>query len=656
MRTLVIVLLWGLPPSCGFAEDFIRPLPDPKICSQLTQQKFPNSDGVIIIKEQSLNVHRAEIGYGGLDLVGIGMTRTTILIAKVFNEAGVRRFGSFEYEYYEYFGDEIPAKFVARARVQKPDGSVTMMPENDVSIVVSHKNNQGVPLARKALFKVPNLMAGDVVQIEYSLREPFTRTYSGIFYYQDRMPVLFSNLVVTCQARDDVRVFSFPAERVGEPKISQIAQTLGSGETRFWSVKNLNAIPDEPHAPPFEELSVLTAFVADEMSHKKTDWNRLAKEFWEEYLDKGSVKRARVNELGFLPPTVPVTLERVDSLYTALRKSIVLSPVNKVYPLVDELDDVFEKRNGDASDLAAIFYKILRGWEVDARAVWLRDRRKGAFQSSVPTVRWFDRIGVLVKVGTTEKLYDFDRAIANWFSTPWFLKGITAMVIDGEGCRPMTTAVSKPGEAWLRESHELTFGERFTLRDSMVTTGLGAPVEEWREDGYELKGTELQSYLQGVASAKCIEKAEDVRHSPLLDEREVKVTVTGSSKSSVAVIDSFVSVRPANHLLKALQEEFLAPARTNDVVLDEPFTATIEWTIHHPASYVLAAIPKDTTIGGFPGGLGSIACGRNGDDAHLTVRLDLKTQVISAGDYSSMIRLLTGLLRGCEQAVTFRKN
>jgi hypothetical protein len=452
-----------------------------------------------------------------------------------------------------------------------------------------------------------------------------------------------------------VQVFSFPADRVGEPKISQVATGLGSGDTRFWSVKNLSAIPDEPHAPPFEDLSVMTAFVAREMFYEKTDWNGLATEFWKSYLDKGSIKKSRVEELGFFPTKAPVKLDRVDSLYTALRKAIVLKPVNEVYPLVDELNDVFEKKSGDASDLAAIFYKILQDWDVDASGVWLRDRREGTFESSAPMVRWFDRIGVLVKIGETEKLYDFDRAIASSFSTPWFLKGITALVIGKSGCRSITTPASKPGETWIREAHELKFGDRFAIRDSMVTSGLGGPVEEWRHDGYELKGTELQSYLQRVASAKCIEGAAEICHSQLLDEREVTVAITGSSKSAVTVIDNFVSVRPANNLLKALYEELYAPVRTNAVVLEEPYTMTVEWMIHHPSGYVLAETPKDTTLEGFSGAQGSMACERVGDDAHLTAKLDLKTQVVPVSDYSNLIRVLNGLQRASERAVTFKK-
>jgi hypothetical protein len=655
MKTILFAIAWGLACSSALAEDWFRALPDPNFCAKLTQQVFPNVDGVIIIKEQSLNVHRAEGTYRGLDLVGLGMTRTTIVIAKVFNEAGVKRLGSFEFEYREHYGDQIPSRFMARARVQKPDGSVIVMPEDDLSIVVSHQDRHGDPLARKALFKVPNLMPGDVVQLEYVLTEPFVRAYSGIFYYQDRMPTLFSNLAITCQERDEVRVFSFPAERIGEPKISQIATTLGSGETRFWSVKNLNAIPDEPCGHPFEEMSMMTAFIADEQYHDRTDWGTLSKNFWKEYLDKGSVKDARVRELGFLPSKDTVRLERVDSLYTALRKAIVLNPVNEVYPLVDYLDEVFEKKSGDASDLAAIFYKILQDWNVNVRAVWLRDRRQGTFESVVPTLRWFDRIGALVRIGDVEKLYDFDRAIPSHFSTPWFLKGITAMVFDGKSCIAKNLPAAKPGEAWIRESHDLAFGEKLEVRDSMSTTGAGAPVEDWRDGAYELKGAELNSYLQKAASANCVEAAADVQHSPLFDEREITVGVKGKSKATVALIDSFVSLRPSNEVLKALQDELLTPGRTNEVVLEEPYTMTIEWTIHHPSGYVLAELPKDTSITGFRGGAGSLLCQKMGDDAHMTARLDLKTQIIPVADFNSMMRLLVGLERSSERAVTFRK-
>jgi hypothetical protein len=637
------------------AQEFFRNLPDPKFSAQLTQQAFPSVDGVIIFKEQSLKVHQAEVTYRGYDLVGLGMTHSTVLIAKVLNEAAVKRFGSFEYEYPERYGDEIRSGFMARARVQKPDGTVIVMPESDVSIVVSYRDNDGDPLARKALFKIPDLMVGDVVQLEYVLTEPFVRAYSGIFYYQDRMPVLFSNVAITCQARDNVRVFSFPPERVGEPTIAQIAKDLGAGETRYWSVKNLNAIPNEPHGPAFGDLSVMTAFVTDPAFHEQTTWDLLAKNYWNDYLDRGSVKSSRVEALGFGDPKGSVTREITDSLYTALRKAITLKPFNDVYPLVDLLDDVFKKKSGDASDLAAIFYKILTDWKVKCSGVWIRDKREGTVELTVPTLRWFDRIGVLVNVGGTEVLYDFDRAIPARFSPPWFLKGITVMVIDKKGARTMTIPQSKQGEAWIRESHSLTFDDRLSAHDSIVTSGSGSPIEEWRENCYTLKGTELTSYLQHVVADKCIAGAGDIRFSPIMDDREVRVTVVGGSTATATAIDKYVTVRPTNQIFQAYYEEMFRPTRTNPVVLDEPTLMTLEETIHHPSGYVLASVPNDTIMRGFPGGIGTLSYTKTGDDVTMTASVDLKSEIIDPRDYSSMMQLIIALQHGSEQGVTFRK-
>ncbi|MEW6509716.1 MAG: DUF3858 domain-containing protein [Bacteroidota bacterium] len=469
------------------------------------------------------------------------------------------------------------------------------------------------------------------------------------------MPVLFSNLAITGQARDEIRVFSFPADRIGEPKISEIATTLGSGDTRFWSVRNLNAIPAEPYAPPFEELSMMTAFVSDLAFRGSTDWSSLAKTYWEENLDKGHVKDSRIRQLGLAPLGSPVTFARVDSLYTALRHAIVLDPVNSLYPLVDDLDKVFDDGSGDASDLSAIFYKILRQWEVDAKAGWIRDRRKGVYETSVPTVRWFDRIGVQVRIGGVERLYDFDRAIPNRYSTPWFLKGITAMVISNDGCQSVTTPAARAGEAWIRESHDLRFSDRFAVLDSMATSGRGAPVEEWRNGGYALKGKDLESFFERAVLGKCLENAGDLRYSPFFEEGLVSIAAKGTSRAAVTTIEKYVSVRPANHLLRQLRDELFAPSRTNDVVFPEPYTMTIEWRIHHPEGYVVTESPRDTTMRGFAGGRGSIACKRDGDDVRLTATLDLTSQVIPPEDYNKLVQLLMELETASERAVTFRK-
>ncbi|HTY59978.1 MAG TPA: DUF3857 domain-containing protein, partial [Bacteroidota bacterium] len=197
MRTTGLVLCALAAVLQVRAGNFLRQLPDAKLSAQITPEKFRNADAVIILKEQVLSVSGTSIMYRGEDLEGESMTQTTILLVKTFNQAGVARFGSFEYEYPERFGNEIKAGFACRARVQKPDGEVVEMPEGDVHILVSEEDSEGDPLARKAVFKIPNVDAGDVVQIEYTLTEPLARATSGLYYYSDVVPVLISNLMIT---------------------------------------------------------------------------------------------------------------------------------------------------------------------------------------------------------------------------------------------------------------------------------------------------------------------------------------------------------------------------------------------------------------------------------------------------------------------------
>ena len=656
--TLLILLAIVLSQTCR-AEDFLRNLPDAKFSAQLTPEKFSNSDAVIILKEQSLNINAADISWRGVDFRGMTMTRTTILLAKVFNASGIRRFGSFEYEYAERFGDEIRAGFACRARVQKPDGAVVTMPGSDVRMIVSEENSDGEPLARKAVFKVPDLAPGDVVQIEYTLTEPLARALSGLFYYNDRVPVLYSNLSITLPADDEIRVYSFPEDRVGQPRISQVSKSYGAGQTYFWNLKNLNKIPKEAYTYTFDDMSLMTAFVvnprAENGFRRLTDWNFIAGEYSADYIDAGSVRGKRVVELGFQEDRPPLSMSLADSLYKALRQSIALKPRNSLYPLTGDIDDVFTKKRGDASDLAYIFYKILHDWKADARVAWIRDKREGTYESSVPSVWWFDRIGVLVKVGNEEKMYDFDRSVPAHYQTPSYLKSVTVPLLGGKACEQRTLPATPGGTSCIREAHDLTFTEKQEMEDSLVYSCTGTPAEEYRHDVYDLRGTELQEHLKTLATERCLATVSTLVHSPLLDDPEIRLTYNGRSKGIVAAVDGFLTVKLPNEALRGFREEIFSVVRNNDVVLIDPLTVTVSWRLHVPRSYTVHSLPPDTTIPGPKGMSATLRCSRTGDGLLMEAGLKFTEGVIPAGNFPHLVGTLDGLLSGCEQAIVLAK-
>ena len=640
------------------AGDFLRALPDPKVGAQLTPEKFKNADAVIILKEQSLAVNATSFMYRGYDLEGLAMTQTTVLLAKVFNKAGIDRFGSFEFEYPERFGDEIKSGFACRARVQKPDGEVVTMPESDVRVIVSDENSDGEPIARKALFKIPNLAAGDVVQIEYTLTEPLARATSGFFYYSDRVPVLYSNVMITVPAEDELKVYSFPADRIGEPKTAQMSKTYGAGPTYFWSLKGVNAIPTEPYTYTFGDLTLMTAFVVNHKMNnflRVTDWNYIAGDYFKDFIDEGSVKHKRVEELGFREEKPAVTLRLADSLYTSLRRAIVLKSRNSLFPLSDDIDNVFTKKGGDASDLAYIFYKILHDWKADARVAWIRDRRQGTYEQSVASIYWFDRIGVLVRAGNEEKMYDFDRSVPAHYEVPTYLKSVTVPLLAGKTCEHRALpSVQGPG-SYIRESHDLVFRGTQDLEDSLVYACEGTPAENLRSAVYDLKGKSLRDYCAAHATSRCLVDADTVITSAILDDPEIRLAFNGKSKASVAPVDAFLAVKLPNDALRGFREQIFTAVRYNDFVMIDPLIMSVSWHLRLPPGYALRTVPSDTTIRTVKGLAAVLKCTRVDDGLRMQAELKFSENVIPAENFPGIIRVLDGLLSSCEQAIVFAK-
>jgi len=659
MKATLVALLLAVSLAGARGDDFFRKLPDPKLAAQLTPEKYRNMDAVIIVKDQALTINETEFTYKGIDFSGMAMTRTVAYMAKIFNEAGVRDYGSFEFEYPERFGNEMKSGFLCRARVQKPDGEIKTMPGSDVRLIVSEETSDGEPLARKAIFKVPDLAPGDVVQIEYTLTEPLVRALSHIFYYNERVPVLFSNLMITLPADDEIRVFSFPSDRVGEPKVSQISNALGAGQTYSWALRNLNAIPKETYTYPFDDLSLMTAFVVNPKAsngyRRVVDWNYIGGEYFDDYVDAGSVKSKRIEELGFTGDRSPLSMGIADSLYTAIRHAIALKRYNSLYPLADDIDEIFTRKRGDASDAAYIFFKILKEWKADVRATWIRDRREGTYEQSVPSAGWFDRMGVLVKIGSEEKFYDFDRAAAAHYETPSYLWGIQVAVVGKKSCEHRAVPPSRTLRSWVRETHDLALSGTEALYDTLTYACAGAPAEKFRASVYELRGADLRDRARTLASGRCMVDVDTTVMSAVLDDPEVDVSCRGRAQGAVARVDAFLTAKMPNQSLRAFRDELFSAVRINDLVLTDPLTFSISWRLHLPAGYALRSAPADTVMGGIPGMSASLHAVREAGMFRMEAELKFAERVIPADYFPLVIKMIDALLASSEGAVVLAK-
>ncbi|HTY58798.1 MAG TPA: hypothetical protein VMF59_08260, partial [Bacteroidota bacterium] len=304
---------------------------------------------------------------------------------------------------------------------------------------------------------------------------------------------------------------------------------------------------------------------------------------------------------------------------------------------------------------AYIFYKILKDWKVDARPAWIRDKRKGTYEPTVPSIQWFNRLGVLVGVGPEEKLYDFDRSVPAHYTVPSYLKGITVPLLGEKSCEHRKLPSPAGPGSYVRESHDLVFSDTQVLRDSLVYTCNGTPAEEFRSEVYDLKGKELRDHCISVATGRCLVAADTVLTSAILDDPEIRLTFSGRSKAGVAPVDAFLTVKLPNEALRVFREEIFTAVRYNDFVLIDPLVMSVSWRLHLPPGYVLRAGPSDTTIRAVKGLSAALHCTRVEDGLRMQADLKFTENVIPAEDFPGIIKVLDGLLTASEQAIVLAK-
>ncbi|MEX2116607.1 MAG: DUF3857 domain-containing protein [Bacteroidota bacterium] len=660
MRTIILFTCFALIPAGSGAQDFLRKLPDRRLSNQITAKTFRNNDAVIILKEQSFKVEPGEVNFKGVTFTGLQTTRTSIILVKVLTEAGVARYASFELTYPEYFGDEIPAGFAARARVQKENDDVIELPEEDVKVIVSRETNDGDPLERKVLFKVPNVTTGDIVQIEYGLTMPLSRSNSGIFFYNAADPVLFSNLAITLPAQTGVTHFSLPPDEVGNPTVEQLSNVYGSGKTYFWSLKNLNGIAEEPFGPPFEDQSLLTAFVTHSHFESKIQtskaWADLAEEFHKEYLDGKNVSEARIKELGFSTAFRPTTIAGVDSLYAALRRSISLLPHSSLYPRSDDIDEIFERKKGDASDLAYILFRILIQRGLNPQCAWIRDKRNGQYDRQIPSTQWFDRIGVLVALEGKERLYAFDRGIPATYELPWHLRG-TNMAVIGKAMvehRTITTG-GFSDRGTLGESHVLYLGSSTTVMDSLQFRTTGWRADQLRSDFYELENSEITERIRTMATDAWMKDIRSLKFNNPGDSTAFQLECEGASKATVEVLDTLMVIKPRNLIFRWLHGHLLSPIRRSHILLPERFNMTATWTIKTPVGFELRSTPSNRSLRDVQNVPASIIYTKSPEGVLVKATLRFEAIAFNVELFPAILRVIDTVSQESEREIVFRR-
>ncbi len=654
MKTkLLIILILLFNRVVAQESEFRVQVPSITATNKLTSDMFKGSNAVILLKEQEYS----EGPHSRWDISQLILTDDVTIdskriVAKVFNDAGVHAFGSFEYEYRFSYAREEQDKFTVRARVIKPDSTVWVMPQEAVSIITGEAAGNGRPITKKAIFKLSNLAPGDIIQVEYTHLEPNSHKRKVIYFYHDRYPVLTSRVYVNMTKEEKVDYLSYPPDKITESK----EENYRWAKRRSWSTENLEQVPDEPFSRPFADVSYLTAIVDRSTENEGDGWRSIAKDYVRYNLAGSSIPKSFMRDIGLDPDLKNPSWVDVEQAYTALRKYFVLETFNDRFPDTKKLDELIESKEANASDLAYMMMRLLDRWDVTCTPVFIRDRREGMYERQAASIVWFDRLGLLVTLGGAGKVYDFDRCIPTRFEFPWFLRGASVFAMYDTGAAHLTLSSSKPIREYISgEYHFVTFKDK--VRDSVVISLKGALAQKLRGNLYTVKGTELTERLSSILNRNVLRSAESPSINDFLNEREIRLTGQGISQGGMTQIDSFITLHVRGHLLRDLREKFTATVRYDNIYLEEPFVYSTHWSITAPAGYRFYHHPEPVSLEGVAGTSATISY-LQPDSLSCSVQAEIifNTDFIKATEYQKLQQFLDSAMNAVEREITFKKN
>ncbi|MHA1777468.1 MAG: DUF3857 domain-containing protein [Promethearchaeota archaeon] len=662
MKKFAIFFLILLPFQWCYSGDFVRNLPDKKLISLITAENFPTEDAVIILKEQSYRVERATVDYRQYEILGLQTVASKIIIVKMLNENAVNRYGTFEYIYYERYGRNFPCGYDLHARILKGNGKIIKIKKKEIKNIVIQRDNDNIPLYRKVICKFPSLSVGDVLQIEFHLTKPFTYSSDKIFYYNDRDLVLYSNLYITFPRDLEADYLSFPSDKVGEPQVVQVSKTYGSGKTYFWSLRNLASIPDEPYSRPFSDRSKITTFVLHNKKGESKSWFEVTKNFYDRYLNKDAITANYLAELGLDTIRVTkdsITFDLVEQVYYVIRKTLKLHYRNYILPNSDDIKSIFEQKGGRASDLAYIFLKILKQWGADAKAVFIRDRREGIFEETVPSLNWFSRIGVYVTVNGIGRIYDFDRAIPYHYTMPWFLNGITYIIFDDTAYKFKKCASNlnyyKKNKSY--EFHKINLDGEGNFDEKVTFSYTGSASQKLRDELYDINSNDASEVIKAANLNNFFEQLDSLHINDFLESNDITLTCFGKTTLNIENIGTTSLIKLDCHLLKNFREEIFSVVRRSDYYFDSPFQISSEWQIPVPQGYKISDdVLNRKPLVKFLGKINAKVV-HSFKDNIFSVRLDLKfpSADFPCKKHGELITLLDSILDYIEKDISIEK-
>jgi hypothetical protein len=253
-------------------------------------------------------------------------------------------------------------------------------------------------------------------------------------------------------------------------------------------------------------------------------------------------------------------------------------------------------------------------------------------------------------------VYDFDRSIASKYVYPWYLNPTTMFSVSDTGGAHITIRVPSSWRDHISsEVHVIALHPGKKATDSVTFALKGAAAQTLRGSIADKAGEELNSFVRSYLESNALANADESSINDFLGEPVIRIEGRGESRSTVALVDSFLTLKPKNHLLRQFRGEFPESKRHYDVFLHEPFAYSLTWQIPVPPGYAIHRTPGEAELMGPRGNTAQVAY--LFQDGMLTLKADVLFNASSVPllEYADWRKFLDDANNAMEREIVFKK-
>ncbi len=426
-----------------------------------TREEYPDAGAVCLLDEGTMEV----FGSGQIGFSVFEKHR----VVKVFDSRG-ERFANVVIPY----GGRSEVEFI-EARTISPDGSITVLQEDDVFDVSLYPNFVFFSDQRAKLFTMPAVEEGAVLEYRYRIAV-HDRTFWHSWTFQHDAPTLISRftLVKPSEWNVNYRMYGIDIEPVATP------MPQGFKSTMHWEARDVPALQSEFGMPPSRERVARLALAPLGFQ----TWSDVAS--WYHGLswprtEAGSETEKVVDKLLAGAATDEEKLERI---YTWVRDKVrylaIEIGIGGYRPHAAE--EVCMNMYGDCKDMATLVCSMAREAGIDAHQALVSTWYNGIPDTTLPSPLHFNHaVAYAPGVGPGGTWMDPTERGCPFGELPWYDQGIPVLVVGKDGAGEIVTTPRLRSEEnaertlWcvhLKDDGSATVGGRTVMR--------GAPAMEIR--------------------------------------------------------------------------------------------------------------------------------------------------------------------------------